>query len=616
MRKPSSSDLRLADAVASLRIDQSYLREVVGRLTAIGSASLGFRTTGTPEDSAVADYVRGQLIAIGLRDVVIEDVAVDGWRFRGASLTTTRTSYQAVSFGGVPGTGPQDISAPLVDVGDGRRRRLDRLDCAGAVALLDWRSDLVAPAAVALELRRRGVLGVVGNCPAGGPWYQSVGALGGFDGHWPADGPPMVLISGSDAADLRAGRAGDRSPVTMRLDVEATPGTAGHNVVGYLPGAEPGPIVVGAHHDAWFRGAFDNTSGVAAMLALARALVEAGTPLRHTVCFTSRTGEEYGRADRVYDWCVGAWEQIHTVHRKWCTDAPFHLCLEASGHRDLRSVVETPVELRAWARQVCRVADARGWLPTGWRIAPPVAGTEQWPYLVAGVPGVAAYCWEKSFGRSDYHTQFDTEALLDYGHLAAQTRMYALLLCSADADPAAILDHRARARQLQAIGNRYAHADLRAAAAAHRDARGRTAFTSIGRAMFALDAHGRFRYPHEQSATDLVHLRAAIVALNADDRVTAARHLAGVGSLVLFPYLSHHSFLQHTARLARERTDDGWAGASHLTDGLGLWAELAALRGEPGARPFGAWVRVALTEAVKTAEFELDRRLSAMAEAI
>ena len=605
---------RLADAVGALVIDESYLRKVISGLTAIGSSPWGFRTAGTPEDTAVADYVRGEMADIGLFDVAVEPVEVDAWRFLDAGVSTHRTRYRAVSFGGVPGTGPAGITAPLVDVGDGRRDRLDRLDCTGALALLDWRSDTASPAAVAIELGRRGALGLVLNCPAGGPWYQSPGALGGFDGHWPADGPPMVLISAADAVDLRSDLA--HTIGTMRLDVESTPRAGGSNVVGYLPGAIPGPIVVGAHHDAWFTGAFDNTSGVAVLLALAKALTEAGTVLRHRICFTSRTGEEYGRADSVYDWCVGAWEQVHTTHPEWATGAPFHLCLEASGHRELRTVLEAPVELAGWARRIGRVADQRGWLPTGWRVAPPVAGTEQWPYLVAGIPGVAAYSWEKSFGRSDYHTQFDTEALLDYAHLTAQARTYALLLLAADEDPDAILDHRARARQLEAIGRRQNHADLRAAAATHDKAHGRKAFQPIGRGHFALDALGRFRYPHEQTAADADHLAAAIAAVDAGDHRAAARTLTAVGSLGLFRYLSQEAFSRHIGRLTPEGIEGSWAAASHLTPDPDLWAQLATLRGEPGARPFGPWLRESLSAALAAARQDLSIRLTAMSRAV
>ena len=122
------------------------------------------------------------------------------------------------------------------------------------------------------------------------------------------------------------------------------------------------------------------------MLGMARALVTSGHRPRHRICFTSRTAEEYGITGSLFDWCIGAWGQVNTTHPQWSTESPFHLCVEATGHRSLRSVIEAPVELAAWARRVGRTAALAGWAPTGWRVAPPVAGTEQWPFLLAGIP--------------------------------------------------------------------------------------------------------------------------------------------------------------------------------------------------------------------------------------
>ena len=94
----------------------------------------------------------------------------------------------------------------------------------------------------------------------------------------------------------------------LTLDADLVLDAPGNNVVGYLPGERAGaPIVVGAHHDGWFSAAFDNASGVAAVLALARALAPPGHRPRHTLCFTSRTAEEYGLTDSAYGWCTGAW---------------------------------------------------------------------------------------------------------------------------------------------------------------------------------------------------------------------------------------------------------------------------------------------------------------------
>ena len=80
---------------------------------------------------------------------------------------------------------------------------------------------------------------------------------------------------------------------------------------------------------------------------------------------------------------------------------------------------------------------------------PPATGTEQWPFLVEGIPGIAAYTWDKSFARSDYHTANDTISIVDFEQSAGMARFYAYLLLSADAEAETMLDHRARARAIE-----------------------------------------------------------------------------------------------------------------------------------------------------------------------
>jgi len=172
----AASPLALA---RELRIDARELRATVERLAAISSDELGFRTAGTPEDREAAEYVAGELRAIGLEGVAIEDVRVDAWRFEGAALEAGDRRVVASSMGGVPGA---ELEARLVDAGDGQR--LDRLDLAGAIALVDWRREDLWLSDVALELGLRGVAGVVANCPPGADFFQSDGALGAFDGAW------------------------------------------------------------------------------------------------------------------------------------------------------------------------------------------------------------------------------------------------------------------------------------------------------------------------------------------------------------------------------------------------------------------------------------------------
>ena len=609
--------VRMRDFARTAPIDAAYLRHVVGHLSAIGSSPRGFRATGTAEDRAAAEFAAAEMRQIGLADVALEPVSVDGWRFESARVAVTGgPDYECASMGGAPPTGKDGVLAPLVDVGTGERRRLDRLDVRGRIALLDWRSSSISPSDIGLELGLRGVVGIVLNCPEGGPFYQSPRALGSFSSHWHAGAPPFVTMCKEDAAELRASHRATPLEVRLTLRADLMPGVQGFNVVGYLPGRRRGaPIVVGAHHDGWFSAAFDNASGVAGMLALARALARSDLRPEHSICFTSRTAEEYGLTDSAYNWCTGAWGQINDTHPRWGAGSPFHLNLEASGHPALRLLLEAPVELVGWARRLARAGAAEGWLTSGWRVSSaPVTGTELWPFLISGVPGVSAYTWARSFRRRDYHPLFDTIETVVFAHLERLCRFYLFLLLSADGDPGGILDHRARARDVAkaaaALGD--PGQALAAAAGAHGELRGRRAFTPVGRGLCAIDAHGATTYPHTQAARDVEHLEAAAASLAAGERGSAIRSLARVGDNALARVLSEEAFRIQRERVRRGHPRASWGARSHPTASPNLWRELASLRGESGSRSPGQWLETSLARHLARSRAELARRVAGM----
>ena len=110
------------------------------------------------------------------------------------------------------------------------------------------------------------------------------------------------------AADVKAGRGASFDlGATLRLHVESRhEQVSSPNVVGLLPGGDVSgeTVVVSAHldhvgvgvpreGDAIYNGAYDNASGVAGMLELARVLA-AGPRPRRNVAFVAVTGEERG----------------------------------------------------------------------------------------------------------------------------------------------------------------------------------------------------------------------------------------------------------------------------------------------------------------------------------
>jgi len=565
-----------------VRFSPEYLEHVVSRLAAIGSHPLGFRVAGTPEEREAVDFIAAEMRSHGLQDVVEEPVPVDGWRLEEAYVETAGTRVEAASFGGVPETGPKGVHGQLVRVGRGGRRQLDRLDVAGKVALVEWQVERLWPYHVGLELGLRGAKAMVLYAPEGGPFYQAPEALGTFDGIWHAEGPPCVTVRREDApkldGEVRVVRRAPRAPST------------GWNVVGELPGRRRGaPTVVAGHHDGWFQAAFDDATGVAVTLELARAFAEAGVRPERTIAFVSHTAEEYGIAESAYDWCYGAWYQVVAEHREWTTSSPFYLNVEGSG-RPEPFTVDAPPELAPRMREICRDAERDGLLPHGWKLGRPNTWTEVWPFLAAGIPGINVSTFTDAFDRTEYHTQFDTTEGVDFDYLAKLTEVCSRMLLDRHE-----LDFSARARELRRFG-------LQLPDVEPSDARRR--FTAIGRGLYGLDAIDAPRYPHEQTAADIERLEEALA-----DLPNAAEPLSRVGINWLCSDLSHEAFRIERGRRGRRARRACWGVQGDADTGPDLWRELAALRGE---RPAGPWIERSLRRHLARSRRELRRRLDRM----
>jgi Iap family predicted aminopeptidase len=590
------------------------LRDVVESVSGVGSHPLGFRVTGTPEERQVTDTVAGWMRAAGLEAVAVEPVPVVAWRFRGASVTFADARIEAASLGGAPPTRRGGVTGSIVYVRDGRRAALDRLDVGGRVALVDWRSDTASISDICLELGLRGCVAVIVTCLRGGARFQGRDALGTSVVAWHAEAPPAVTVRAKDALEIiERSRHGELS-VRVELNVQITQ-AQGRNVVGVLPGRRKGaPLVVGAHHDGWFRGAFDNASGVASMLAIAHAAALGGWLPTRPVCFVSHTAEEYGRTNDAHSWCLGAWEQVARTHPRWGATVPFYLNVEASGHPGLPLRVEGPAELRRLASRVVGAANDAGRLPRGWVFGPPVTGTEAWPFQLRGIPSLSVYNWHRDFARTDYHTTNDTSALLDYELLADMTGLYLELLMAADAAGEGLVDHRARAREVRRLAARLPDSQaLEGGADAYARSGSRRAFSRLARRAFAVDAGGTVGYLPEQAARDVRYLDEALARIGQGDHRGAARSLTRVGDNHTVTVLSRRA---RTIARRRRAVPGSWAAHSHLTASPDLFAEIAALRGERTARPFGAWVERSLRRARDRQARELARRIDRLAGAL
>ena len=624
----SRPELGRAPAVEAA-IDEEYLRTVVARLSSIGSSPLGFRVTGTPEDAETAEYVAGELDAIGLEDVQLEPVPVDAWRFRGARLDVGTESFECATFGGAPPTPVDGIDGSLVDAGRGTRRELAKRDVAGKILLVDWRGDqLLWPSYVAAEAAQHGAVGIVFTTREGGRYYQEESALGSFDALWIPGGVPLATIRREDALELlgrlRAGAV--RSRLTVEADVE--PCATGWNPIGTLAGREDGPpIFVAGHHDAWFFGAIDDATGVAATLALAKAMRAVGHVPERPILFGSHTAEEYGFADSPFDWLTGVWSRLEHAHPDWRERLTLYVNVEGAGF-ELPILVDHPPELGRFCRRVAAGARRDGLLPHGVVYGAPRSATELWPMVAGGVPGISVQSAVKTYATHHYHTQFDDLDLVDFRNLGVMTRFYSRLVVAADRSPETLLDPRARSIDLRRRGRLDAAAatgadtaDVEAALERYEAERPRSAasarraFAIAAGELEALHARDKQSRLHLQALADVEAIDEALAAVERGDRRAAVRAAARCGRNALARDVGREVFSHDRARHRTDHPRIGWGATANLTESPDLWDELASLRAEPGAPPADGWVADSLRTKRMLAARELERRLERTARA-
>ena len=517
----------------------------------------------------------------------------------------------------------------MLFVGEGGRADVRDLDLDGRIALFDWRGDqMYWPSLTAAELgRAEPSLPSARAFPADATTKaeRSLRQLR-------RDGPRRIATArlpperGRCRADRRL-RGGAPLRARLVIDAELTLGATAHNVIGVLPGrSHESPIVIGGHHDAWFSGAFDDATGVAATLAIAKALIDSGYEPNHTIVFTSHTAEEYGRADSQFDWLIGAWWQIAHQHPAWAHEAMLYLNIEGTGLHE-PTAVDSPPELRRFARRVIRRARGDGLLPYGnvWDV--PRTGTEQWPWAAAGVPSLGVADAAPRYMEAAYHTQHDSLELIDRQRLADAIRLYARLVIAADRDPSSLLDLAARSRHVRRAGRlplldacgvstrRVRMALDRHEAAACRNvtyASARAAFHATAVAVEGLNARDKQDIAHRQAAADLAALCEGERGLARGRRDRAAAAFERVGRNALASRLSERVFTHDAARHRPDHAGINWAGP-HVTPSPDLWAVLAALRDEPGARAAGGWIDTAIAAARERTLEEAQTRIDGVA---
>ncbi len=273
----------------------------------------GPRPAGSPAAACATAWAARTMGALGLSSVRAEPVRVPRWErgaASGAVVSPTRQGLAVAALGGSVGTPEGGLEADVVAVPS--LEALDALDAAlvrGRWVLLDVPTERTRDGSGygravgarwhgASRAARKGAVGVL---------VRSIGTdsnrlphTGGMRYDDDAPRVPAAALSAPDA-DLVVRLLATGGPVRVRvaLGCHALPDGDDANVVGEVPGAAGGEIVLlGAHLDSWDVGvgAVDDGAGCGAVLEAAHQLAVASVaaPLRRTVRVVLFAGEELG----------------------------------------------------------------------------------------------------------------------------------------------------------------------------------------------------------------------------------------------------------------------------------------------------------------------------------
>ena len=300
---------------------ESYAFEIAETLAydpAYLSNELGWRTAGSDAEHAAADFIAKEMEAIGLNTEKVP-VTVDKWQFNDASLTIEGTDIDIMPASyATNGTDADGITAELVDVGTGTAAEYEGLDVTGKIVLVGvdqwneaWIDQYMNEAAL------HGAVAIV-SYDVGGYAAYSDDVINMQD-VCAKDVIPCVSISKNHYLELAEALKAGHTTATLMVDnvVELDQGTS-YNVVGTLKGRNSDQQIIGsAHYDMYFNGFQDDSCAVGLVMAMAKAMVDAGYQPENDILFIAHGSEEWGASGTQFDWTIGAWEMINTVHPEW-----------------------------------------------------------------------------------------------------------------------------------------------------------------------------------------------------------------------------------------------------------------------------------------------------------
>ena len=375
-------------------IDIDYSHKIIDTLSAFGDdPDTGNRMAGSPALTGAGEFLYEQMKEIGLSNVTKDEFTAAGWTYKGGRIDVElpEGGTEKILLGGFATSADfDDEPCEIVFAGEGTADDYEGLDVKGkiVIATLDanekWWPKY--PMSQAKKCGAKALL--VYN--TGSYAQRDPDDLATQDISGPADFPLFSISKNSyNLLKKIAEQEGcAKGKITARSII--TEESTSFNVWGEIPGETDYVIMMISHYDGYYHSQFDDASGVAKWLSIAKAFVESGVKPNKTLRFMAHSAEEWGIIDNYYDWAYGAFKQITEIHPEW-KDSLFmifndDIAFPIEGATDLG--INTSYEIRDFVRNITPEA-----MPDGrcrWHVQSSFAsGTEDFSYSQKGIPIVS-----------------------------------------------------------------------------------------------------------------------------------------------------------------------------------------------------------------------------------
>ncbi len=394
-------------------VDAGYSYGLMKTLTGFQTnEDLGFRTAGSAAELAAADFIESEMKNIGLENVQKEPITVDTFTFTNADLTyQAQDGEKTIEMAMFQTTcQAENEEVEIVYLGQGTASDYEDMDVQGKIVLLDinqldnWWINWPAYQAKVKGARAIIAVNTEGYCT------YSDDTVGVQDFCGPSDAPAFT-ISVKDANPLKKAIADNGGSVKAILNADGVvehDGTA-YNVYGEIPGKTDEVIYMFAHYDAYFHAFADNTSGIACILGIAKALKESGYQPQRTIKFIGHGAEEWGVDNSRYDWARGATVEMEN-HPDWMENAFVAFDMDSgvvSG--DAQGVeITVPYELADWSKTFADQIPGSTYPEAVQTNSPAWTWTEAFCYVNAGIPVIDSGQYGTDH-TSTYHSNNDSE---------------------------------------------------------------------------------------------------------------------------------------------------------------------------------------------------------------